>query len=127
MLRLNVATVPFAQMTASSGRANHVDNSFGKTAFGPFSITYGTGQVGDELSAVEHVVNLSTTSTPQIQALCSVSRKIAPDIMLNHICANIHNITSAQTSLVLSTSIVWILRTARALAASDGPQPVCAW
>ncbi len=34
------------QMTASSGRARHVDNSFGSTAFGPFSITYGTGQVG---------------------------------------------------------------------------------
>lgn len=43
------ATCLPAQMTASSGRARHVDNSFGSTAFGPFSITYGTGQVGHQL------------------------------------------------------------------------------
>ena len=35
----------WVQMTANTGRARHVDNSFGGTAFGPFSITYGTGQV----------------------------------------------------------------------------------
>jgi len=48
------ATCLPAQMTASSGRARHVDNSFGSTAFGPFSITYGTGQVGHQLHRTHH-------------------------------------------------------------------------
>ena len=46
-------------MTANTGRARHVDNSFGGTAFGPFSITYGTGQVRCITAAIfQHVVAL---------------------------------------------------------------------
>ena len=48
-------------MTANTGRARHVDNSFGGTAFGPFSITYGTGQVRCTIvGAVQHVMGLES-------------------------------------------------------------------